>query len=119
MSRVVNNAASCAAPSLQTSEGSVRAGSSVTVTGRWFVRECHDTGQRASPNPPIAAVTLVLRARDGREFILTTAHPVDGGSFTAEVTVPQATALGPATITSRDSHGNERLGTDADITITP
>jgi hypothetical protein len=92
------------------------------VTGRWFVRECHDVvvnEQPVSPNAQLAAVTLVLKTHSGQVFTLTTVHPDDEGSFASDVKVPQAAASGPATITSRDTVGNEPLGMDAKITIRP
>jgi hypothetical protein len=119
-STVPGNAASCVSPALTAAKGSVRAGSLVTVSGRWFVRECHDVivnGQPVSPNAPLAAVTLVLKTHSGQVFTLTTVHPGNEGSFASEVRVPQAAGSGPASITSRDAVGNEPLGTDAKITI--
>jgi hypothetical protein len=121
-STVTDNAASCVSPTLTASEGSVRAGSSVTVTGRWFVRECHDVvvkDQPVSPNAPLAAVMLVLKTHSGQVFTLTTVHPDNDGSFASDVKVPQAAASGPATIVSRDTVRNEPMGMEAKITIRP
>jgi hypothetical protein len=52
-------------------------------------------------------------------FTLATVRPDHEGSFASQVRVPKAAAPGPATITSRDTAGNEPLGIDAKITITP
>jgi hypothetical protein len=121
-SAVTDNAASCVSPTLTASDASVRVGSSVTVTGHWFVRECHDVvtnGQPVSPNAPIGAVALILKTHTGQVFTLGEVHPDNAGSFITGVGIPRTAESGPATISSQNAVGKDALGMDAKITIGP
>jgi hypothetical protein len=107
--RATGVAASCAAPRLTASPGSVRAGGTLTIKGRWFVSECYDTsvkGRSRPPNPPIASVRLVLRTTQRQVFDLAVAHPDQQGSFTMPVTVPSGAATGRATVATRNDLAN-------------
>ncbi len=123
-------AASCAAPVLETVGGSghpptVPRGSTITVRGRAFVKDCDDTGQgrggfgcsssqRRDPYGPLIGIRLELR-QSGRHWTLGTADGHgDLGRVSWQVTVPAGAHPGRATLVA--VHGG-RPPTKLPITI--
>lgn len=110
-------AASCVGPQLSpepdpqpdvrvpVSLGDMARGEQVTLYGRWYLAECHDTvevGDTWEPGPPMTDVPLTLTSA-GSERVLATAHPDQQGSFAVTVRIPDDLPLGPAAI--RDDLG--------------
>jgi hypothetical protein len=75
----------------------VRPGQSLRVTGRYFVTDCYDTGQKGDP-PPYRTVVVSLAA-GSHETRLATVHPDHDGAFTVEVGIPKD--LGPGLVPLR------------------
>ena len=125
-------AASCVGPQLSpepdpqpdarvpVSLGDMPRGEQVTLYGRWYLAECHDTveiGDTWEPGPPMTDVPLTLTSA-GSERVLATAHPDQQGSFAVTVRIPDDLPLGPATIrddlgqTLRSARHREQVSSD-------
>lgn len=84
----------------------VRPGQSVRVTGRYFVTDCYDTGQKGDP-PPYRTVVVSLAA-GSHETRLATVHPNHQGAFSVDVELPED--LRPGLVTLRtDTPGAQEL----------
>jgi hypothetical protein len=96
--------ASCAAPAISTKPFRVRPaagpvhvrpGQRLTVYGKFYASDCHDTGQRA-PDAPIPSVQIAF-ASSYRTLPLATVHPHGPeSSFRVAVRIPPTTPAGPA-----------------------
>ncbi|MGC5168638.1 hypothetical protein [Luteimicrobium sp. DT211] len=74
----------------------VQPGQTVAVSGRYFVTDCYDTGQKRDP-PAYRTVRLTL-VSGSHETRLATVHPDQDGAFTTTIRIPAAFPTGPATL---------------------
>jgi hypothetical protein len=79
-----------------TEEQVVRPGQDVQVSGRYFLTDCYDTGQKGDP-PPYRTVVLTLAA-GSHETRIATVHPDHDGAFTVDVTLPKDLRPGLVTL---------------------
>ncbi|GGB22287.1 hypothetical protein GCM10011492_10090 [Flexivirga endophytica] len=101
-------AASCAGPQLQLAgerehpgAAVVRAGQTLTVTGRFYLDSCQDTNHAPEPHP--LTVGISLRGH-GRTVLLRTVRAHGSlGTFRASVRIPADWPAGKTTLTTRTS----------------
>ena len=75
----------------------VRPGQQLTVSGKFYASDCHDTGGDGT-NTPIPSVQLAFASRY-RTLPLATAHPHGPvSSFRVAIRIPPTTSPGPARI---------------------
>jgi len=76
----------------------VQPGQTVTVSGRYFVTDCYDSGQHGEP-PAYRTVRLTL-AGGTQKTRLATVHPDHAGAFTVDVEIPDGLAPGLVTLST-------------------